>query len=115
MNDDVKAGLHSLKADTALYVGGMGHRSVNFHHQLMTRRGFGEAADRIQDLYLAGRKDEAIEAVPDEWIDMKALVGPKERIRERCRAWADSGATSLILRAPDMAAVEAMAEVARAY
>ena len=54
-----------------------------------------------------------MEAVPDEWIDTKALVGPVKRIKERYPPWADSGATSLILRHPDLAAVEAMAEVAR--
>ena len=115
VDEDVKRGLHSLKADVALYVGGMGHRNVNFHHRMMSRRGFAEAADRIQELYLAGRKDEATEAVPDEWIDMKALVGPKARIQERARAWADSGATSLILRHPGMAAVEAMGEVTSTF
>ena len=113
VDDDVERGLHSLKADVALYVGGMGHKDKNFHHQSMTRRGFGDAADRIQELFLAGRKDEAIEAVPDEWIDTKALVGPLNRIKERYPIWADSGATSLILRHPDMRAVETMAEVAR--
>ena len=113
VDDDVKRGLHSLKADVALYVGGMGHKDKNFHHQVMTRRGFGEAADRIQELFLAGRKEEATDAVPDEWIDMKALVGSKARIKERYPQWADSGATSLILRHPDMQAVETMAEVAR--
>ena len=58
----------------------------------MIRRGFGEAADRVQELYLAHRKEEAIAAVPDEWVDMKSLVGPPARIRERYRAWEDSGA-----------------------
>tara|TARA_Y100001934_G_scaffold262973_1_gene338047 strand:+ start:8294 stop:9340 length:1047 start_codon:yes stop_codon:yes gene_type:complete len=113
VDDDVKRGLHSLKGDIALYVGGMGHKDKNFHHEVMTRRGFGDAADRIQELYLAGRKDEAVDAVPDEWVDMKALVGPPARIKERYPKWADSGATSLVLRHPDMRAVETMAEVAR--
>lgn len=113
VDKDVKQGLRSLKADIALYVGGMGHKDKNFHHEVMTRRGFGEAADRIQELYLAGRKDEAIDAVPDEWVDMKALVGPVDRIKERYRDWEDSGATSLILRHPGIEAVEAMAKVVR--
>ena len=51
----------------------------------MVRRGFGDAAKRIQELYLAGHKDEAIASVPDEWVDLKSLVGPPARIRERSR------------------------------
>jgi F420-dependent oxidoreductase-like protein len=71
---DVKAALARLKPEVALYVGGMGHKDKNFHKDQMVRRGFGEAADRIQELYLAHRKEEAIAAVPDEWVDMKSLV-----------------------------------------
>ena len=59
----------------------------------MVRRGFEDAADRIQELYLAHRKDEAAAAVPDEWVDAKSLVGPPARIKQRYRAWEDSGAT----------------------
>ena len=65
-----------LKPEVALYVGGMGHRTKNFHNDIMVRRGFGDAASRIQELYLAGHKDEAIASVPDEWVDLKSLVGP---------------------------------------
>src|SRR6202161_4239371 len=93
VHDDVKEALAALKPEIALYVGGMGHRDKNFHKDMMIRRGFGEAAARIQELYLAHRKEEAIAAVPDEWVDMKSLVGPVTRIRERFRAWEGSGAT----------------------
>lgn len=66
-----------------------GHRDKNFHKDIMVRRGFKDAADRIQELYLAHRKDEAAAAVPDEWVDVKSLVGPHERIKQRDRAWKD--------------------------
>jgi len=98
VEDDVAAALQRLKPEVALYVGGMGHRSKNFHNDMMVRRGFGDAAQRIQDLYLAGRKEEAIAAVPDEWVDMKSLVGPPRRIKERYRPWEDCGADSLTVR-----------------
>lgn len=111
--DDVKAALAKLKPEVALYVGGMGHKDKNFHKDQMIRRGFGDAAERIQDLYLAHRKDEAIAAVPDEWVDMKSLVGPPARIRERFRAWEGSGATSLTVRSRQPDAVEVMARAAR--
>jgi hypothetical protein len=77
VENDVKAALAKLKPEVALYVGGMGHKDKNFHNDIMVRRGFGDAAKRIQELYLAHRKDEAIAAVPDEWVDMKSLVGPR--------------------------------------
>jgi F420-dependent oxidoreductase-like protein len=111
--DDVKAALARLKPEVALYVGGMGHRDKNFHKDQMIRRGFGEAAQRIQELYLAHRKEEAEAAVPDEWVDMKSLVGPPGRIKRRFRAWEDSGATSMTVRSRQPEAVAVMAEAAR--
>jgi F420-dependent oxidoreductase-like protein len=113
VDDDVKAALQRLKPEVALYVGGMGHRSKNFHNDIMARRGFGDAAQRIQELYLAGRKAEATAAVPDEWVDWKSLVGPAARIRQRYRAWEESGADSLSVRSRQPAAIEVMAEAAR--
>ena len=110
---DVKAALAKLKPEVALYVGGMGHRDKNFHKDIMVRRGFKQAADRIQELYLAHRKDEAAAAVPDEWVDAKSLVGPPERIKQRFRAWEDSGATALTVRSKDAQAIEVMADAAR--
>ena len=113
VDNDVKAALARLKPEVALYVGGMGHRTKNFHNDIMVRRGFGDAASRIQELYLAGRKDEAIAAVPDEWVDLKSLVGPAARIRERYRAWEDCGADSLSVRSRQPEAIEVMAQAAR--
>src|SRR5260370_765690 len=83
ITDDVKGALAHMKPRVALYVGGMGHRDKNFHKEMMIRRGFGEAAQRIQELYLAKRKDEAVAAGPDEFCDQMALAGPVARIRQR--------------------------------
>jgi F420-dependent oxidoreductase-like protein len=113
VDTDVKAALRRLKPEVALYVGGMGHKTKNFHNDLMVKRGFGDAAKRIQELYLAGRKEEAIDAVPDEWVDGKALVGPPARIRERFRPWLASGATGLTVRSRQPEAIEVIAEAAR--
>jgi F420-dependent oxidoreductase-like protein len=112
VTDDVQSALDRLKPGIALYVGGMGHRNKNFHKEMMIRRGFGEAAERIQELYLAKRKTEAIAAVPDEFVDQGALVGPEERIRKRFRAWEDSGASGLTISG-DERAIRFMAECAR--
>jgi alkanesulfonate monooxygenase SsuD/methylene tetrahydromethanopterin reductase-like flavin-dependent oxidoreductase (luciferase family) len=114
ITDDVKGALARMKPRVALYAGGMGHRDKNFHKEMMIRRGFGDAAQRIQELYLAKRKDEAIAAVPDEFCDEMALVGPVARIRERYRAWADSGITGLTLVTEQPEAMELMAKLAAA-
>jgi F420-dependent oxidoreductase-like protein len=112
VDSDVKAALNRLKPEVALYVGGMGHRDKNFHKDMLVRRGFAAAAQRIQELFLAHRKDEAAAAVPDEWVDQKSLVGPPERIKQRYRAWADSGLTGLTVRAAAPQAVDVMAAAA---
>ena len=111
-SDDPRVAFRRMKPSIALYVGGMGHRDVNFHNEMMVRRGYPEVAARVQELYLAGRKAEAADAIPDEYCDEGSLVGPKSRIAARYRAWADSGITGLLLRAPEAQVVEWMAEIA---
>ncbi len=112
ITDDLRSALGRMKPGIALYVGGMGHRNKNFHNDMMVRRGFGEAAARIQELYLAGHKQEAMDAVPDEYCDEGALIGPKQRIKERYRAWEDSGATGLTLVSSQPDTLEFMAGLA---
>jgi F420-dependent oxidoreductase-like protein len=111
VTDDVRGALRAVKNGVALYVGGMGHRNKNFHNDMMVRRGFGEAAARIQELYLAGHKAEAAEAVPDEYVDDGALIGPKQRIAERYAEWEGSGATGLTLNTSQPEAIELLAEL----
>jgi F420-dependent oxidoreductase-like protein len=111
VTDDVGRALARMKPGIALYVGGMGHRDKNFHNDMMVRRGYPEAAARIQELYLAGRKREAIEAVPDDYCDEGALVGPPQRIRERYRAWESSGATGLTIVCRQPEGLELMADL----
>jgi len=112
VTDDVRSALDRLKPGIALYVGGMGHKDTNFHKEMMIRRGFPEAAERIQELFLAGKKTEAIEAVPDEYVDQGALVGPKARITDRFRAWQDLGVDGLTLHTEREDAIELMADLA---
>ncbi len=112
VTNDVKSALDRAKPGIALYVGGMGHKSKNFHNEMMIRRGYPEAAARIQELYLAKRKDEAIAAVPDEFVDEGALIGPKERIKKRFRDWEDSGLSGLTISGNEDA-LRLMAECAR--
>ncbi len=97
VGDDVEMCAELVRAYAALYVGGMGSRQQNFYNQLATRMGYGEAAAEIQDLYLAGRHRDAAAAVPMEFIDRTALLGPKDRIARRLRDFADAGVTTLSL------------------
>lgn len=86
---DLAALRDSLRPEIALYVGGMGARTKNFYNSYAKRLGYADAAVRIQDLYLDGKKNEAAALVPDAMIDEIALIGPAERIRDRLQAWKD--------------------------
>ena len=90
MGDDVEQCMMPLRGNMALYIGGMGARNKNFYNDYAKRLGFEEAAVKIQDLYLAGKRDEAMAAVPAELIDACHLVGPKERIRDRLQRWREA-------------------------
>ncbi len=111
VTDDLEAGRLEVKQSLALYVGGMGARDRNFHNELVVRLGFGEAAKRIQDLYLDGKKAEAVAAVPDELVDEIALVGPKDRIKQRLAAWHDSAVTGLLVWPKSDADLDTFAEL----
>ncbi len=89
--DDVEKAMAPVKGQLALYIGGMGARGKNFYNDYARRMGFEEAATRIQDLFLDGRKAEAVAAVPDELVDAVHLVGPAAKIRERLGAWREAG------------------------
>lgn len=112
VTEDVRAALDAGRAATALYVGGMGAKQKNFHKDAMVERGFAAEADRIQELYLAGRKAEAAAAVPEAYLDEGALIGPPARIAERFRRWRDAGFTLLRLNDPTAEAMQAIAAVA---
>jgi hypothetical protein len=79
----------------AFYVGGMGAKTVNYHARLMTRMGLEAEAQRIQELFTAGRREEAIEAVPVDFADEISLVGPEPRIKRRLEVWRESPVTTL--------------------
>jgi alkanesulfonate monooxygenase SsuD/methylene tetrahydromethanopterin reductase-like flavin-dependent oxidoreductase (luciferase family) len=113
LTDDVKAAFDKSRPMIALYVGGMGAKEKNFHKQAMIDRGFAAEADRIQELFLSGRKDEAAAAVPDEYLDEGALIGPEARIKERFAKWRDAGFTLLRVGSPDEAGMTAIAKIAR--
>ena len=112
ITDDIKSAVDALKPNIALYVGGMGAKGQNYHTDTMVAAGFAEEANKIQELYLAGKKDEAAATVPDEFAERRALIGPPERIRERYRAWAESGVTGITVRLDKPEELELMADIA---
>ena len=111
VDDNVKMCFNRLKPLLALYIGGMGARNKNFYYNLACRYGYEEAANNVQDLYLAGRKPEAMMAIPDELVDQVALCGPKERIKERLELWKNSPVTTLNMTLFDIKSLRTMAEL----
>ena len=94
-SDTLTSALAPIKASLGFYVGGMGAKGQNYHTKLMARMGFEEEALHVQELFLEGRRDEAIAAVPDEFADEISLVGTAARIRDRLAAFEDSPVTML--------------------
>jgi F420-dependent oxidoreductase-like protein len=95
VGDDVKGLLDLARPQFALYIGGMGARAKNFYNDLVSQYGFAAEAEKIQDLYLQGHKQEAEALVPTELLEMCNLVGPETYVKERIAAFRESGVTVL--------------------
>jgi len=111
ITDDIDAGLLGVKQFLSFYVGGMGARTANFHKDLFCRMGYEAEADKIQRLFFEGKRDEAAAVIPDELADSLALIGPKERIKDRLQAWRDSRVTTLLVATTDKQQLRDMAEL----
>src|SRR5947209_19263804 len=94
---DTEQGLNGARMVVGFYIGGMGSKEKNFYNQLVQRYGFVEAARTVQDLYLAGKRDEAAAALPTELIDAVCLCGPREVVRERLARFREAGVDTLVL------------------
>jgi alkanesulfonate monooxygenase SsuD/methylene tetrahydromethanopterin reductase-like flavin-dependent oxidoreductase (luciferase family) len=116
ITDDVRAAIDARKPLTAMYVGGMGSATHNYHREAMVRRGFPEAAARIHELWMAGQRDDAVAAVPDEYIEQALLAGTVDRIRSQWVAdeWEMRGLTGLLVRAETDEALALVADLAGA-
>ncbi|MEU5840632.1 LLM class F420-dependent oxidoreductase [Rhodococcus sp. NPDC047139] len=95
IGDDVEHMLDWVRPMVALYVGGMGAKGKNFYNDLAIRYGYAKEAETIQELYLAGKKQEAAAAVPLELLRAISLIGPESFVRERVAAFAEAGVTTL--------------------
>ena len=111
ITDDVAAGLMPVKMMLGFYIGGMGAKKHNFHMNLMGRMGYEAEATKIQELFLAGKREEAVAAVPDTFADEISLVGPVERIKDRLQAWRESPVTTLLVTAQDKGQLNSLAEL----
>jgi F420-dependent oxidoreductase-like protein len=101
IGEDVEHLVQAVRPSIALYVGGMGARGKNFYNDLARRYGYEAEAETIQELYLAGRKDEAAAAVPDELVRATSLIGPESYVAERISAFAEAGVTTINVQAMD--------------
>lgn len=110
VHDDVEEAASFLRPVLALYIGGMGAREVNFHANVFARMGYEAETREIQDLYLAGKKEEAAAKVPMSLIEETALIGPKEKIRDDLEMWRESCVTQILLYG-DAATLRTMAEL----
>ena len=97
ISDDLENARHAMRPVLGLYVGGMGSKEQNFYNRLVSSYGFEREAEQVQELYLAGRKSEALMALPDDLIDLVSIVGPPARAKEKIRAFRDAGVDTLIV------------------
>ncbi len=95
ISEDLTVARDAMRPFIALYVGGMGSRKQNFYNNLVQRYGFEDAAREVQDLYLEGKRDEAMAALPDTLIDQVSLCGPPDVVRERLDVFRDAGVGTL--------------------
>ncbi len=108
--DDVQACADMVRPFLALYAGGMGAKGANFHYEVFERMGYGDVADKVQNLYLDGKKQEAAAAIPLEMVEDVALVGPAGKIKEELSKWEDTCITEFLLSGP-AAALPQLAEL----
>jgi len=111
IENDLEKALYPVKAMLGFYIGGMGAQKKNFHKNLMARMGFEGEAATIQRLFMDGKREEAIAAVPDQFADEISLVGPVDRVRDRIQAWRETPVTMLMVAAHEQTMLARMAEL----
>lgn len=108
---DPEQAMLPCKMQLALYIGGMGSKKKNFYKDYLSLVGFEEACENVQNLFLDGKRNEAVAAVPDEMVDALYLVGSKDRIRDRFQRWKDSPVGTMLVGSQDMDTLRLMAEL----
>jgi F420-dependent oxidoreductase-like protein len=100
LDDDVETAADRIRPSLALYIGGMGAKGVNFHYDVFARMGWEAECEKIQELYLSGKKEEAIRAIPLQLVEDVAWVGPVAKIREELPRWEASCLTTALVSGP---------------
>jgi F420-dependent oxidoreductase-like protein len=98
INDDVEAAADLVRPSLALYIGGMGAKTMNFHADVFARMGYEAEVAKIQELFLDGRKPEAIAAVPTALVEDVAIVGPAAKIADELALWRGTVITTLLVQ-----------------
>lgn len=98
--DDVEACANFVRPFLALYAGGMGARGANFHFEVFARMGYEDVALKVQDLYLAGKKEEAAASIPLSMVEDVALVGPIDKIKDEMAKWRETCITTFLISGP---------------
>ena len=111
ITDDVEGAIAAMKPMLGFYIGGMGSRERNFHKELMARMGYEAEAQKVQDLFFEGKREEAVAAVPAGFVDEISLIGSRERIRDRLQAWEESAVTTLLVPGGNLDAIRTAAEL----
>jgi len=106
-----QAVIDGMKPIVALYMGGMGAKEMNFHHQVFTRMGYGDLADEVQRLFLSGQKDAATAMIPDDLVNDMHIIGDEGYVKERVAQWEETGVTTLLLSARSGAEIRRIAEL----
>ena len=98
--DDIEAAADLVRPTLALYIGGMGARTMNFHYEVFARMGYEAECAKIQQAYLAGNKREAIAAVPTKLCEEVYLIGSPGKIKDDIAAWNETCVTTLLVGGP---------------
>jgi len=111
VTDDKAGVVAAMKPFVALYMGGMGAKEQNFHKRVFERMGYADLADRVQELYLSGSKDEATALIPDALVDDMHIIGDAAEVRDKVAQWEETGVTTLLLSCRTPEEVRSVAEV----
>jgi F420-dependent oxidoreductase-like protein len=98
--DDVEQCANMVRPFLALYAGGMGARGANFHFEVFARMGYEDVALKVQELYLAGKKQEAAAAIPLSMVEDVALIGPPAKIKDELQRWKETCITTFLVSGP---------------
>jgi F420-dependent oxidoreductase-like protein len=96
VDDDGDRARDLVRPVLAMYIGGMGSRNANFYSQHAARLGFRSAAAAARDAFAAGDIGKAIDAIPDELVDVLAVCGSPAHVRKRLAGYRDARVSTVI-------------------